>query len=183
MIVGARSVHYGVRPGVDQPKPMGKNFTLEHLVFDILKCEPAKAHIRDVQPLSGGELAEHERTDGAPVSQDRPQQPQKPHPVPNNNPPQRAPGPDDMAKLAKKALTALLDAANEDTVQKVITHIDNQQAGALDATPHLTAEDREALGIDETETVAVDDVCAYATAYWAKHKRGPRAPLNEQGAA
>jgi hypothetical protein len=47
VIVGARSVHAGVRPGVDQPKE-AKNFTLEWLIFDVLKCDPAKAHARDL---------------------------------------------------------------------------------------------------------------------------------------
>lgn len=47
MIVGARSVHHGVRPGIDQPKPT-KDFSVEWLVFDVLKCDPTKAHVRDL---------------------------------------------------------------------------------------------------------------------------------------
>lgn len=50
MVIGARSVHAGVRPGTDKPRP-APGMTLERLVFDVLKCDPAAAHVRDlVQP-------------------------------------------------------------------------------------------------------------------------------------
>lgn len=45
MVIGARSVHSGLRPGVDKPEPM-KDFTLERLIFEALRCEPSKAHVR-----------------------------------------------------------------------------------------------------------------------------------------
>ncbi|WP_158656624.1 hypothetical protein [Rhodococcus qingshengii] len=46
-IIGARSRHIHVRPGSDDPIII-PDLTLEALVFDILKCEPAKAHVRDL---------------------------------------------------------------------------------------------------------------------------------------
>lgn len=50
VVVGARSVHAGVRPGVDRPRP-APGLTLEKVVFDILRCNPIEAHVRDlVQP-------------------------------------------------------------------------------------------------------------------------------------
>lgn len=50
LVVGARSVHAGIRPGVDRPVP-SPGLTLERVVFDILKCSPTEAHVRDlVQP-------------------------------------------------------------------------------------------------------------------------------------
>jgi len=50
LVVGARSVHAGVRPGVDKPRP-APGLTLERVVFDILRCNPVEAHVRDlVQP-------------------------------------------------------------------------------------------------------------------------------------
>lgn len=45
VVVGARSVHSGLRPGVDKPEPM-ENFTLERLVFDALRCDSNAAHVR-----------------------------------------------------------------------------------------------------------------------------------------
>lgn len=54
-IIGIRSVHAGIRPGVDRPmtKP---SLTLEWLIFDLLKCVPGEAHTRDLV------TAEPERT-------------------------------------------------------------------------------------------------------------------------
>jgi hypothetical protein len=45
-IVGARSVHAGIKPGDDKPRRV-PDLTLEKLVFDILKCDPKTAHVRD----------------------------------------------------------------------------------------------------------------------------------------
>ncbi|QDH92330.1 RecA-like DNA recombinase [Gordonia phage Spooky] len=46
MVRGVRSVHSGLRPGVDKPK-LAPQFSLEWLIFDVLKCDPATAHVRD----------------------------------------------------------------------------------------------------------------------------------------
>jgi hypothetical protein len=54
MVVGARSVHAGVRPGVDRPKP-APGLTLDKVVFDILKCNPAETTARDMETLSTAE--------------------------------------------------------------------------------------------------------------------------------
>ncbi len=48
VVVGARSVHAGIRPGRDEPKPLPDDWTLEWLIFDALKCDPRKAHVRDL---------------------------------------------------------------------------------------------------------------------------------------
>lgn len=47
VVVGVRSVHSGLRPGVDKPVAV-PDFTLEWLVFDLLKCDPAKTLARDL---------------------------------------------------------------------------------------------------------------------------------------
>lgn len=54
-VIGVRSVHSGIVHGVGKPisKP---GFTLEWLVFDLLKCVPGEAHVRDLAS------AEPERT-------------------------------------------------------------------------------------------------------------------------
>ncbi len=51
LVVGARSVHAGIRPGTDGPRK-APGLTLEKVVFDILKCNPAEASARDVAELS-----------------------------------------------------------------------------------------------------------------------------------
>lgn len=59
-VIGARSVHVGVRPGVDKPT-QAKNFTIEWLVFDVLKCDPSRAHVR---ALPTGEPTEADEARG-----------------------------------------------------------------------------------------------------------------------
>jgi hypothetical protein len=54
-IVGLRSVHLGVRPGYDDPLPLARDWSVEGVVFNMLKCDPSTAHTRDLV-----ELAAHE---------------------------------------------------------------------------------------------------------------------------
>lgn len=49
-LIGARSVHTGIVPGKDNTRSL-PGFTLERLVFDLLKCDPTKAHARDAKAL------------------------------------------------------------------------------------------------------------------------------------
>jgi len=53
IVVGARSVHAGIKPGVDKPEPM-PDFTLERLIFDALKCDPTAANVRDMTEMKPG---------------------------------------------------------------------------------------------------------------------------------
>ncbi|MFI7114025.1 AAA family ATPase [Nonomuraea sp. NPDC050227] len=53
IVVGARSVHAGIKPGVDKPQPM-PDFTLERLIFDALKCDPSAANVRDMTEMKPG---------------------------------------------------------------------------------------------------------------------------------
>ncbi len=74
MIVGARSVHLKVQPpkkgeaatsksivleGRRQPPPDGSLYAW--LVFDVLKCDPHKTHVRDLHNFTGGDLLPEER--------------------------------------------------------------------------------------------------------------------------
>jgi hypothetical protein len=65
LIIGARSVHVGIKPNDDPAKevaaPAANGRLLEWLVFDALKCDPGTAHVRDLVPFHGGGLLEHER--------------------------------------------------------------------------------------------------------------------------
>ena len=69
LIVGARSVHVGIKPNDDPAKEVVDRKTdgrlLEWLVFDALKCDPGTAHVRDLVSFHGGGLLEHERTEEA----------------------------------------------------------------------------------------------------------------------
>jgi hypothetical protein len=67
LLVGARSIHVGIKPNDDPAKevtdPAATDRLLEWLVFDALKCDPGTAHVRDLVPFHGGGLLDHERTD------------------------------------------------------------------------------------------------------------------------
>lgn len=62
IVVGARSVHAGIRPG-EEPQPIQEDHDnlLDWLIFDVLKVEPATAEVRDLHHTAGGELTEDER--------------------------------------------------------------------------------------------------------------------------
>ncbi|WP_431897831.1 AAA family ATPase [Nonomuraea sp. bgisy101] len=53
MVIGARSVHAGIRPGVDKPQPM-PDFTLEKLVFEALGCGVGQSEARQMTPAQAG---------------------------------------------------------------------------------------------------------------------------------
>lgn len=73
IVVGARSVHVGVRPGRDDPQPITNDpdNMLEWLIFDVLKYDPAVANVRDLKHTTGGDLTEDEKADDPDVQQDR----------------------------------------------------------------------------------------------------------------
>jgi hypothetical protein len=51
IVTGARSVHAGIRPGKDKPKPLSPDWSLEWLIFEWLKCDPSDAHVRDLAEM------------------------------------------------------------------------------------------------------------------------------------
>lgn len=55
LIVGVRSAHVGLRPGYDKPKTLSRDWTVDGIVFDTLKCEPSEAHTRDLVELQAAE--------------------------------------------------------------------------------------------------------------------------------
>jgi hypothetical protein len=65
LVIGARSVHMGIKPNDDPAREVtvkaADGRLLEWLVFDALKCDPGTAHVRDLVPFHGGGLLEHER--------------------------------------------------------------------------------------------------------------------------
>jgi hypothetical protein len=69
LIVGARSVHVGIKPNDDPAREVtareATGRLLEWLVFDALKCDPGTAHVRDLVSFHGGGLLDHERTEEA----------------------------------------------------------------------------------------------------------------------
>lgn len=82
--VGIRSVHCGMKFGAE-PKPLrakGNNF-LEWFIFDLLKLDPTKAHVRDMRYLSSND---DQPAAGRPTRR-------LPGPAENTPPPERTPVP------------------------------------------------------------------------------------------
>lgn len=50
-VIGVRSVHVGIRPGYDDPIELARDWTVENIVFETLRCAPAEAHTRDLVAL------------------------------------------------------------------------------------------------------------------------------------
>jgi hypothetical protein len=79
LIVGARSVHVGIKPNDDPAREVtvreANGRLLEWLVFDALKCDPGSAHVRDLVSFHGGGLLEHERTEEAAAGRTAPRLP------------------------------------------------------------------------------------------------------------
>jgi hypothetical protein len=119
MVVGARSVHAGIRPGVDRPREM-KDFNLDRLVFDVLRCAPAEAHVRDlVQP----EPSTEDTADptAAPTK-----------PTKATKPAGKTWNPDEQAVLVTGWLAAIEDAPDSEALTAVAVKIRaEERSGAL----------------------------------------------------
>jgi hypothetical protein len=53
-VVGVRSAHVGLRPGYDDPIKLDRNWSIENIVFDTLRCDPGTAHVRELVELKPG---------------------------------------------------------------------------------------------------------------------------------
>jgi hypothetical protein len=64
-VIGARSVHAGIKPGADDPKPIedprAEGRLVEWLIFDALRVDPAQVGSRDFREFTGGDLTEEEK--------------------------------------------------------------------------------------------------------------------------
>ena len=65
-VIGVRSVHVGIRPGYDDPIELARDWTVENIVFETLRCAPAEAHTRDLVALQPAEPDAPERPVSAP---------------------------------------------------------------------------------------------------------------------
>lgn len=61
VMVGARSVHVGVRPGKDEPLTLDADWSLEGVIFNLLKCDPTNAHARKLAELQASRTPEQIR--------------------------------------------------------------------------------------------------------------------------
>ena len=61
IMVGARSVNVGVRPGKDDPLNLDPDWSLEGVIFNLLKCDPSNTHVRDLAEMQAQRTPEQIR--------------------------------------------------------------------------------------------------------------------------
>ncbi|WP_067565946.1 AAA family ATPase [Nocardia acidivorans] len=115
-VIGVRSVHAGIRPGVDKPIP-APSFTLEWLIFEVLKCDPATAKPREYMQLVANDPKPEPQQETAP-----------------EQPAADAPSVADRARVIVGRKTA-----------RPVTEEDEQRAAALRATIEREDVSREDL--------------------------------------
>ena len=54
-IIGVRSVHVGIRPGYDDPVRLPRDWSIEGIIFNTLRCDPISAHSRNLADLKPGD--------------------------------------------------------------------------------------------------------------------------------
>jgi hypothetical protein len=91
IVVGVRSAFVGLRPGYDDPTELAKDWTIEGIVFDTLRCGGPGAQVRDLAPprVTDEDLVDEARPTSAP--------PARPQPSPR----------------ARELFAAIVDAADE----------------------------------------------------------------------
>lgn len=109
-VIGVRSVHVGIRPGYDQPIELARDWSIENIVFDTLKCAPAEAHTRNLTALQPAEPDDNHPVSGPPADR------------PVSGPPQSRPvsgPPAALGAAASGLLQDLADAGTQDDLRRV----------------------------------------------------------------
>lgn len=137
LIVGARSVHAGIRPGQDDAQHVTEGHEddlLDWLIFDVLKYDPKTATSRTVQNLTGGDLSDEERADDtSKVERGRPAEDAW-----AGTPVRRPPATTDEAWLVKWD-ERLGDAQSQDDLESL-----RKDMAAQHGKGQITTEDRDA---------------------------------------
>ncbi|WP_051165341.1 AAA family ATPase [Nocardia testacea] len=113
-VIGARSVAHGLRPGVDKPKP-APDFSIAWLIFDVLKCDPKTAKVRDLRTLDSTpeHVADDSDDQGAPAVADRARA------AVRGNQPASAPDPEAVARRDAELRKQLGDASTREALQRI----------------------------------------------------------------
>lgn len=161
LVVGARSVHAGVKPGADEPMVVTNNpdNLVEWLVFDALRYDPAAGATREVQNLRGGELTDDEKADEE-ATEARQQPPQQRRQ-------QQAPPPRPTLQEARQAVLDRRQARAAGRAESGLPAVRKGQAHAWDAAgevmPRGTQAERTKLvedtlaGLNKTTANATPD--------------------------
>lgn len=143
-IIGARSVHAGIQPGSDKPRAV-PGLTLERLVFDVLKCNPAEAKPRDLVEAQPGS---EDPNQASPAAVERPVTE-----LASRRQPERAkPSPKSVELFASIASASDLDKlkAAFEAIAPAVTAGEVTQAEADQLTAHVRSRKAELGGDNPT---------------------------------
>lgn len=166
LIVKLRTVHDGIRPGIDKPESC-PDFSLEWLVFERLVFDPTNAAIPEVPTLDGGDLTDDERV----ASDDDQSAPRR------RTPEQQAA----TEKKARETVRQVLEPGNVDLAAERATAAAGHPAHAEDVLPYLDEDQRDRLGISpDVERLTLARLGEIVVNYVSRHKRSPLAPLDDE---
>lgn len=157
LVVGARSVHAGIRPGSDDPQPIAEDHDnlLDWLIFDVLKVDPMAAVPRELVHTSGGELTEDERLAEQPAEA-QPEQRQRPgRPQAQRN--AGSGGQETARALALAAARAAAKASSVEDLEKLAEPLP-EAVMAVDVAAVITRAQRVAATVHEPRLAAVPQV-------------------------
>jgi hypothetical protein len=180
LIVKLRTVHNGIRPGIEKPESR-PDFSLEWLVFDRLQFDSTNASVPDVPDLDGGGLTEDERAaaddDTGAVGGQRHSGGRQLRSVPSGL------APNQLAVVEKSGadwVARALALSDVDTAAEMATAIAAHWSAAADILRFVSPEVRERLGVrPDVEHLMYDDLLKLLVVYTGKHKRSALAPLDE----
>lgn len=155
-IIKAVSVHYGVLPWKTKPKKMTAEFSLDWLVFDMLKCDPAATQARPIAELDADQVMPDEAPATA-VEQDE-------------------------ANL-RKGVKAILGSATLARAGHYLKVTEETGLGDRAVTHLVTEADREALGLREDQAVTLLGLAQMVVGYCRRHGEDHRCDGNEHVSA
>lgn len=157
VVTKCRSVHHGVRPGIDDPVPLS-DFSLEWFIFDLLKIDPKTAAVADVKELDGGELTEEERPLQEPEAQpDGPTRSAATAPAGKFERPARR-TPAQNKEWAGAGAARMLAAADEATAQALLDKAKGDPTGRVDVSGSLDNDQRTEMGIQDRTALTLEDL-------------------------
>ncbi|MCK9894731.1 hypothetical protein [Frankia sp. AgB32] len=132
-IIGARSVHAGIRPGRDRPEKVAATeadaHLLEWLIFTKLRYDPQTADVRDLRPTTGGELTAEER--GSAAASTAEQRPAGVQRQANRSAPAHRTNQPDL-QLVRKFAVAVAEADSLERLADALMSVDaKEKSGAL----------------------------------------------------
>lgn len=165
VVTKCRSVHHGVRPGIDDPVPL-PDFSLAWFIFDLLKIDPKTAAVADIKELDGGGLTKEEAAAPDPEVQHPPKEaPRKWGSERQAAQPRPATTHLSRDDAAAKGITALLAVGDEVQAAVLMDVASKSPARAVDTSGGMSIEAKAELKIAKGDKVTLEQLAEKVHAY------------------